>query len=101
MKKRTLIIAITAMVIIAVLSVSTVFADICLISGCNCKVNCEYQGTSARYAASHKYGGVLGLLQSTCNYTYQDNYYALICTAGHITSCWTTRDEFGHTCPNK
>lgn len=55
-------------------------------------------GRSITQAASHKYGGILGIGQSTCNYEYYVVYKEHRCISGHIDDTKEDRIESKHTC---
>lgn len=54
-------------------------------------------GRSITYSASHKYGGIWIIGQSTCNYKYYISYKEYKCASGHIDSSSQDTIEFDHS----
>lgn len=101
MKKRVCVF-IAAFVLVVSVMAPTVSAATCPITVsnkvCGNTVSSVFQGNSSVYSASHKYGGFLGIGQSTCNYNYYYSYYANKCSSGHTLGTYSNLWETGHDC---
>lgn len=101
MKKRISAFVVTFVLALSIFA-STVSASTCPIrvegKPCGCTVSSSFQGNAGPYKGTHKYGGILGIGQKTCNYTYYYSCYANKCSKGHTLGTNQVRWETGHEC---
>ena len=95
-------IALMLAVLLVISAVSICYAATCdrEVKGKACGKTLSWvtSGQSVAYSATHKYGGFLGLFQSTCNYNYRYIYSHYQCTAGHVQNMRTSKYEYNHQC---
>lgn len=103
MQKRRIMAMLLVLVLIVSLAVTAYAAsDYCQakvgVDMCGKVLTWKYNNRSVNTAASHEYGGFLGMFTKTCNYEYYYIYQVYSCAAGHVSNNRALRYEIGHDC---